>query len=336
MKQTVRVQAAYVQPVGTVVSGTWGNVLCQPSALPSASRDSVLCVVSGTADGGRDDIIALVEDSKLPTRDDHVEAVSVFPKPTRVPHRLAARLIHPLLTAAAALECTGLQSGSAPKVLIAGSTGAMPALLVQLLRSRGADPIVAGFGATLEPLARLGAETWDVTDETFPDRLAQVAEQGRLDAVLDVIGREDEPMLLQERLGASYASLASSSLCRLVDEGVWCAGPSVAAAAGSTSFGPSAFGLAPFGQAEGDGAEGREGCIWVDCGSARRALTESLALLEEGRIAPPPVTGWMAAGGIGELGTMYKEYLLWPRDCDTGKRQGFPGRDAWAGAEAGL
>jgi hypothetical protein len=39
-------------------------------------------------------------------------------------------------------------------------------------------------------------------------------------------------------------------------------------------------------------------------------------------------SAWVQA--VWELAQLYKEYLSWPRDVDTGARAGFPGRDMWA------
>mmetsp|Transcript_34201 Transcript_34201/g.56635 ORF Transcript_34201/g.56635 Transcript_34201/m.56635 type:complete len:105 (+) Transcript_34201:137-451(+) len=60
-----------------------------------------------------------------------------------------------------------------------------------------------------------------------------------------------------------------------------------------------------------------------------QALREALRLIELGRIVPPPSGCAARAGGNIEICLQYHEYMLWPRDADTGKRSGFPGRDLW-------
>ncbi|EOD30738.1 hypothetical protein EMIHUDRAFT_232557 [Emiliania huxleyi CCMP1516] len=145
-------------------------------------------------------------------------------------------------------------------VLIAGSTGRLPKLL------------------------------------SFTEQLAGTG----LSAVVDVVGREEEPGWVREALGCAYVSAASPALLSLSEDGA------LAAARGWQRR----WGRRPH--------EGRR--VWRADDRAAEALSEAMALLESGKLTPPA-----EASAASETGMQYLEFLRWPRDSETGRRFGFPG-----------
>lgn len=182
-------------------------------------------------------------------------------------------------------------------MLIAGSTGRLPKLLVELLSARGARPCVAAAEGGADALQRAGASAvFNYHAESFTEQLAGTG----LSAVVDVVGREEEPGWVREALGCAYVSAASPALLSLSEDGA------LAAARGWQRR----WGRRPH--------EGRR--VWRADDRAAEALSEAMALLESGKLTPPA-----EASAASETGMQYLEFLRWPRDSETGRRFGFPG-----------
>ena len=132
----IRVEAASTQPIGAALA-TWGSVLCKTSAPTSEQQPTPqLCCVAGRSDDGAD-VLAVLEQLPAPSPGEIIDARTTFKKPSKLSFAAAAQLPLLLLTAASALELAGVTGGGT--AVVAGSAGALPALLVQLLAARGAD-----------------------------------------------------------------------------------------------------------------------------------------------------------------------------------------------------
>jgi len=273
-----------------------------------SEKPAVLSVVAGLSDSG-DEVIALLDQPTAPSRGDRVTAAAAFTKPRGLGYGSAAQLMLPLLTACVAIETAGVAEAVArcaperPRVVVAGSTGRLPAMLVQLLHERGADALVAGRSQDADVMRRMGAAA--ALDHNTQDWASLYGEGGgRLHAVLDTLGCEESPELIEEYLDAKYVSLAPPPLRALVEDG--------AVAALRRRWQPEPPGYA-----------------WLPDEPMLASLGEALRHLDEGALtAPREELGGQAA----ELASQYAEYIGWKRDGDTGKRLGFPGRDLWAPA----
>lgn len=203
----------------------------------------------------------------------------------------------------AGCSSVGSDSPVPAHVLVAGSSGRLPALLVQVLAARGVRVSVAAQDASPR-LTKLGAsEVLNHNQDSFTTVLAE-RRNCPLDAVLDCVGDEADLDALREEAGAAYISLAAPGLLRLSAEGA-----------------PSMLG-------EWFGGWGKPARpvqrVWLADELARAGLEEVLSLIEDGRLTPPP-----EANPAAELGQMYLEYVNWARDAETGMRWGFPGRSMW-------
>jgi len=199
--------------VAAVVSRTYGGL-----REPQEIRTVVGRMVHDGDHNGKPntvDVIALLSKSRP----------RYFALPEALDSEAAVRLPHLLLCAQAALQRAGLSNEAAAAdkhVLIAGSAGTLPWILVQLLLNRGAMPLVAGV-AECESFARFtdltGVATLDVSQPSFSEVVAGAASAGRLHAVMDCLGCEEAPELIEERLGVHYVSLASPGLLTLASDG---------------------------------------------------------------------------------------------------------------------
>lgn len=154
-----------------------------------------------------------------------------------------------------------------------------------------------------EAVRSLGASFLDHDVDSFG------AMDCRVHAVLDALGREEDPELVQEYMDARYVSMPPPGLTRLCEEGA----------------------LAVLRRRWGAG-DRAESVPWLPDESepAGAALLARLAALlksvDDGRIAPPQ----LPLGGVAqEMAYQYAEYLKWARDANSGLRFGFPGRDLW-------
>lgn len=305
-----------LSPIPALFAG-WGSVkYSSPSSLTSGV-DLCLCAVSGQDEDGRD-VIALLDEAPEAGSSSPMTARAecIFAKPKAMSHAAASQLPLLALTAAAALHAVGLPPGGASvgtrspvpaHVLIAGSSGRLPALLVQVLASRGARVCVAAQDDARQ-LERLGAdEIINHNEESFSTVLAGRRNRP-LDAVLDTVGAEN-PSNLRQESGAAYVSLAPPGLLRLCEEG---AGSAI------SSF------LSRWGQPPSPAQS-----VWVADELACASMREMLALIEGGQLEPPPV----ANEGL-ELTQQYFEFVNWARDAETGGRWGFPGESMWDRTEA--
>jgi hypothetical protein len=218
---TVRVEAACADEVPPLLArpgDSWYR-------RPGDDEPPVLCVVSGSL--GDAEVVALIDQGSAPARGERVRlgSAAVFRKPRGLSFSAAAQLMLPALTACAALQAAGLPPpGSVgagdrqAKVVVAGSTGRLPGLLSQMLRDAGCAPLVAGRAQDAEAVRARGAEFLDHDDDSFA-ATCSVDDSSCVHAVLDVLGREEDPELVQEYMDARYVSLAPPALTRLADEG---------------------------------------------------------------------------------------------------------------------
>ena len=208
-----------------VVSGALFSGYASTSSAASSELLTV-CAAAGVAPGGRE-VVALVP-NKVPRFAATVEVrdALVLPKPRCISFGAAAQLPLIALTASAALSTIGLPPRRAfvgtekltkpATVLVAGGSGRTPQLLVALLHARGARAVAAVPAAEREAYETLGAA---LTVDHGIDGLG-MEQAGEVDAVIDTLGREPEPLRLREALGALYVSAAPPPLVSLVEDGL--------------------------------------------------------------------------------------------------------------------
>mmetsp|Transcript_4277 Transcript_4277/g.11158 ORF Transcript_4277/g.11158 Transcript_4277/m.11158 type:complete len:237 (-) Transcript_4277:229-939(-) len=191
--------------------------------------------------------------------------------------------------------------------MIAGSSGRLPGLLVQLIAARGARACVAAQQVDCEYLHSLGAaEAIDHNRVSFSSAFGSRKSQP-LDAVLDCVGAEPMADAIHSTLGAAYVSLASPSLQRLEEDG-------------------AASVLRDQWRRWRNGATDDEAgaTAWRADSSAARALEEVLGMIDSGELLPPP-----EANAVMETAEQFAEYVSWSRDTESGGRYGFPGDSIW-------
>lgn len=309
----IQVASSSVAAVDPLLFGGFGD-----ARACAGRQETLLSVVSGTDAASGAEVLALL-DELPPPQGECVSARSMacFPKPRRMSHGASAQLPFIALTAAAALHTVGLPPGSASigsnsalpaTVVVAGSSGRLPGLLVQLIAARGARAWVAAQRDAVGRLRELGAaEVVDHDCESF-----SMVYGGRrstpLDAVLDCVGAEQESNSIHQALGSVYVSVASPALRSLEEEGAF----ALAKARWAAVCGKPADQVA------------RRGRVWTAGALAAEALTEVLELIEDGAVAPPAEANLMA-----ETAAQFLEFLTWARDTETGGRYGFPGPSMW-------
>ena len=327
----VRIHSASTTKVSPALFGGWGSVAFGGSSGGDSS-EPLLCAVSGTviSDGAEQEVIAIL-DEEPPTgmgADVNVRETACFKKPKTLSHGAAAQFPFLALTAAAALHSVGLPPGVAAigtdsqnpaRVVIAGSSGRMPALLTQVLSARGVETRVAAQAGTK-------AQTWlDLGAKQVVDHNTVVFSEAfeSADAVIDCVGRENNAELLRDTMGAIYVSAAPPALLALESEGAL-AQIKAWSSRWSSMWGGSDRREQEY-QSDGESAA----CVWSADEAAGEALREALALVEHGRLAPP-----QEANEVVEVGELYLEWLNWVRDAETGQRSGFPGESMWPAEEA--
>ena len=178
---------------------------------------AVLCVAAGLKNG--EEVLGLLDVVNPPARGEIASPIVSFRKPRGLGSMAAAQLMLPALTACAALQASGLKAAhkQPPHVLVAGSSGRLPQILVPLLREAGCEVSVAGRDQDRAAMLALGAETaFDHNAVSFAEARGSF---GPWFAVLDTLGNDDSPELFEEMLGARYLSLASPPLLELVGDG---------------------------------------------------------------------------------------------------------------------
>ena len=312
---------AAVAPVNGLFGG-WGSISYSSPMSVVSEEPPYLCAVSGKDSSGRE-LIALLDEPPPPNGAVvRAREERTFAKPRSMSFGAAAQLPALALAAAAALHAVGLPTGCASigastkvpaHVLIAGSSGRMPALLVQMLAARGTRVCVAAQGKATR-LRELGAaEVIDHNEQSFMSVLAERRNRP-LDAVLDCVGAEDAAAAqLQQQAGAAYVSLASPGLTTLLERGAL-AGFSAQMRSWRRQQQPETDTDAP-------------ARVWEADETAAEALREVLAFIEAGTVVPPA-----EANGAAELMECYLEHVTWARDAETGLRFGFPGKSMWPSA----
>lgn len=221
----VLVSGASCATLPSVVHETWGSVLCEARAPPSHHAQPLCSAVSGklicahadaTKSAAADasaasaaavlhegsDVIALVERSTCASSGETVAVKEVFPMPRGLSYSRAACLPLQLLTVTAALQSAQLLGTAGKRVLIAGSSGTMPNLLLQMLAQHRVSALVAGLGSRPESLcasadASAGASALDAAVGDFSARVLEAASGGDLAAVIDVLGAEDQIAIIE-------------------------------------------------------------------------------------------------------------------------------------------
>ena len=292
----IRVEAASTQPIGAALA-TWGSVLCKTTAPTSEQQPTPqLCCVAGRSDDGAD-VLAVLEQLPAPSPGQFIDARTTFKKPSKLSFAAAAQLPLLLLTAASALELAGVTGGGT--AVVAGSAGALPALLVQLLAARGTRAVVAARAGDADRMRALGAAVVDHNADAFA-----TAAEGSIDAVIDTLGDEEAPDVIEAALGCTYVSAAPPRLRELASGGL--------------------VGALLAGNRGGD-----DECVWAADDAAAAALRDVLELADAGALTLPG-EGWGTGPAAAlELAEQYGEFLNWARDADTGLRCGFPGKDLW-------
>lgn len=172
----VRVEASHTGNVGALLQRTagWGSVLFNGESFVPREGCAVLTAVAGRTADGRE-VVALL-DEPLPQAPlfppmssvyVNARAEACFTKPSVMSVEAASQFPLLALRAAVALDQVGcsvakIGNGSdhppvSKAILVAGSAGRLPALLVQLLFCCGVYSIVAARSSDAEGLSRLGA-----------------------------------------------------------------------------------------------------------------------------------------------------------------------------------
>ena len=320
---TIEVAATSTSAISTRLFAGWGSLKHGPVSMPG---EALLCACAGSDQSGNE-VIALLDAPAV--QGATVEALSEYcwkrsatlaGRPWT--HGAAVQLPLLALTVASALHTVGLPTGQSSvglnskvpaNLLITGSSGRLPGLLVQLATARGVRTCVAAQSGACQQLLSLGAA--EVIDHNvvsfsaaFGSRKGQI-----LDAVLDCVGVEGTPEAIRTALGASYVSLASPSLQRLQEDG--------ALAVAQVRWRQ---------WRKSGGNEHESATIWRPDANAARALSEVLELVEEGRVVPPP-----EANAALETLEQFGEFVSWARDTESGRRYGFPGESIWPAAYGG-
>jgi hypothetical protein len=219
---------------------SWGSVLFQGDAfIPPAGQPTLVGIAGLAADGS--EVVALLDGPWLGDSVVGAQASLCFDKPPNMSFDQAAQFPLLALRAAAALDRLGLDvpacvgSAGPPRrstsssgatadetVLVAGSAGRMPSLLVQLLRQCGVRAVVASRAKDADALTELGAERvidhdCDSWAQLLSNECVTLLRTRPAAGVLDCVGEEEIPELVQEQLGATYVSLASPALKALIE-----------------------------------------------------------------------------------------------------------------------
>jgi NADPH:quinone reductase-like Zn-dependent oxidoreductase len=133
-----------------------------------------------------------------------VEARNLAHKPATCTATEAAALAMPALTAHEALfDHGGLSRGE--RVLIAGATGGVGAVAMQLAANAGASVVAAGHGDRAQLAKELGADTFvDLDQEGALENL------GGVDLVFDLVGSKALDLLVRSRVGERVVSVVES------------------------------------------------------------------------------------------------------------------------------
>eukprot|EP00967_Tisochrysis_lutea_P151526 scaffold294951_cov32-Tisochrysis_lutea.AAC.1 len=405
MRFSLRTEAALLAPVDALCRERWSSADGFISRGPFSAEPHLcvaagtMCDADGEPHDGAREVIGFVRSSKAPRRGEVVSVeMQPFVKPRGVSWDGAARLPLLLLTACAALDRVGVHMGgnhAGKTVMVAGSSGPLPPLLASLIDYRGAQPLVVGTGPALSRIASQNrrshidgsgckVSTLDFHDALLGSSISSLIApaptssadfvlglentgpfDGELGGVIDVIGCEDEPWLIEERWGVSYVSIASNSLKRAISEGALAeAGRMLSTMSINMRHSAPANENSdyPYGSpADGIISGGLHG-VWMPNETSISVLRKSLSLIDSGAVHTPKEMrqsksevglslGNMLSSKVAQLGShasgtgrsmstsmhalrelvdQYFEYHSWPRDMDTGGRSGFPGRDLWA------
>ena len=108
-----------------------------------------------------------------------------------------------------------IDEGALHAGLRARRSGRLPALLVQMLCVAGCEPLVAGRAQDVAAIRALGpaVAALDHNAENFALVAAARSGGGRLHAVFDTLGCEEEESLVQEYLDAAPQLVANAASC---------------------------------------------------------------------------------------------------------------------------
>jgi NADPH:quinone reductase-like Zn-dependent oxidoreductase len=161
-----------------------------PATFPSGEGSDLAGVVTEVGEGVRDIAIGEEVIGWSDERSSHAEAVSlpadqVVPKPAGVPWEAAGSLYVAGTTAWATIESVGLKDGEI--VAVAGATGGVGSIAIQLARRVGATVLGVAGEANSDWLASMGVSPVAYGDG-LADRLRIAAAGGRIDAFIDCFG----------------------------------------------------------------------------------------------------------------------------------------------------
>ena len=287
---------------------SWGST----TGSSTDNDEMVVFATAGVDDASGREVVAVL-DGIAPQGAPFLEARDglCFPRPRAMSFGASAQLPALALTISAALLTVGLPPGRASisvgsdhpaKVVMAGGAGRAPALLVQLLAARGARPIAAVGRRYCDTMRELGAA--EVLDH---DARSWSEEYGAVDAVIDMIGREEDTRTISSQVGAAYASTACPALLSLERDGALAAFRALALRRGTA-----------------------DASVWSagdDAPLVSRSLAEVFDGIESGALQPPKL-----ASDAVETAEQYGEYISWARDDTSGARFGFPvdpSNDLW-------
>src|SRR6476659_2977056 len=204
----VEVRAAGINPSEAVIrSGALHDRW--PATFPSGQGSDLAGVVAelgsgviGFAEG--DDVIGFsnlrIEDAVRNARSSHAEYVTVpanqlTPRPAAVPWEVAGSLFVAGATAYSAVRAVHLAPGDT--VAVAGAAGGVGSIAVQLARRTGATVLGIAGPANDVWLADHGVVPVNYGDD-LPARLRAAAPSGRVDAFLDLFGRDYVAMAVKD------------------------------------------------------------------------------------------------------------------------------------------
>jgi NADPH:quinone reductase-like Zn-dependent oxidoreductase len=163
-----------------------------PATFPSGEGRDLAGTVAAMGRGvvgftGNEDVIGYTDDQASHAEYVLVEADHLIPKPAEVPWEVAGSLFVAGATAYAALRAVSLAAGET--VVVAGATGGVGSIAVQLARLAGATVIGIASQAQRGWLERHGV----IPVEYGPgvaDRIRQAVGVGHIDAFIDTVGKD--------------------------------------------------------------------------------------------------------------------------------------------------
>jgi NADPH:quinone reductase-like Zn-dependent oxidoreductase len=185
----VQVKAAGINPAEAKIrAGLMQEKV--PASFPSGEGRDLAGTVAAMGRGvvgfsGNEDVIGYTDDQASHAEYVVVEADNLIPKPAEVPWEVAGAMFVAGSTAYAALRAVSLAAGET--VVVAGATGGVGSIAVQLARLAGATVIGIASQAHHGWLVRHGVIPVEYGDGVA-DRIRQAADH--VDAFIDTVGKD--------------------------------------------------------------------------------------------------------------------------------------------------